>query len=169
MNRLLALLVCCSAVLLMGADEPKEFSPKDSGLKVKMPGEPKLVEQEDQGVKVKTWFVERNDGKEGFGVSISDIPGAATDEDADLQKRLDGARDGLLRAVNGKLIQETKLTFDKKYPGREVIGSLKDDGRIRSRYYLIKGRMYQVLVAGSKEFIESDEVKKYLQSFELTK
>jgi hypothetical protein len=40
---------------------------------------------------------------------------------------------------------------------------------IRDRAFLVKGRIYQVVVTGSKDFIESDEVQKYFQSFELAK
>jgi hypothetical protein len=81
MNRLVALLICGIAVPLMAADEPKDFSPKDSGLKVKMPGEPKFKEQDTNGTKLKIWFVERNVGKEAFLVLVSDTPGAEREDD----------------------------------------------------------------------------------------
>jgi hypothetical protein len=160
-------LLCCT-ILLLGADEPREFSPKDSGLKVMMPGEPKLGEAEQNGVKVKTWYLERKGGKEAFAVSVTELSKVPGDEDA-RQQRLDEAREGLLRAVKGKLEKETKLKYGDEFPGREVVVSVKGDVLIRDRAFLVKGRMYQVVVTGSKDFIESDEVQKYFQSFELVK
>jgi hypothetical protein len=75
----------------------------------------------------------------------------------------------MLRLDGHKLLKETKITLDKKYPGRELLISVKDDMRVLNRYYLVSGRMYQVMAVGNKEFLDSEEVKKYLQSFELTK
>jgi hypothetical protein len=169
MKRLFALLLCGLAVLSLRAGEPKEFSPKDSGLKVKIPGEPKFKEQETNGTKIKIWFVERNEGKEAFLVMVSEAPGAEREDNDDLQKRLDGARDAMLRLDGHKLMKEAKITIDKKYPGRELLISVKDDMRVLNRYYLVAGRMYQVMAVGNKEFLDSEDVKKYLASFELTK
>lgn len=170
MNRLLSLLVACSVTMVMAADEPKEFSPKDSGMKIQFPGTPKLIENDVSGIKVKNWVVERKNGAEAFGISVTSLPNTANDDKKMTEKRLDGSRDGFIKAVKGNLVQETKISLENKYSGREVLASM-NGGKvfILTRYYMVKGRIYQIMAFGNKEFIDSDEVKSFLDSFELTK
>ena len=168
MKRPLAVLICFSIALLMGADEPKEFSPTNGGFTIKMPGEPKLIEKDANGVKFKIWAIEQKDV--AFLVTTNDVPGSATESDEALQTRLDNGRDGFINGGNRKLIKETKIVLDEKYPGRDVIGTVPGTTSIiRDRFYLVKGRMYQVMIVGSKEFHDSDEAKDFFNSFKLVK
>lgn len=142
----------------------KPFAPKGEGFQVAMPGEPKLLEQDIMGLKLKMWIHEAGEG--GYAVAITDI-GKFPDEE--IEKRLDGARDGAVKNVNGKLIKETKIMLDKKYPGRQIDVSLpaQGDAMIRQRFYIADGRLYQVMSIGKKDWVETKESATMLDSLKI--
>jgi len=38
------------------------------------------------------------------------------------------------------------------------------EGKLRARFYLVKGRLYQLVAIGSAKWAKSDEVNKFLES-----
>jgi hypothetical protein len=146
------------------AQELKPFAPKGEGFQVAMPGEPKLLEQDIMGLKLKMWIYEAGDG--GYAVALTDIGKFPENE---IETRLDGARDGAVKNVNGKLIKETKIMLDKKYPGRQIDVSLpaQGDAMIRQRFYIVDGRLYQVMSIGKKEWVETKESAAMLDSLKI--
>jgi hypothetical protein len=82
-------------------------------------------------------------------------------------KMLDGARDGAVSSIQGKLLSELIISLDK-YPGREIRIEAPDGKHtIQTRIYLVKNRLYQVGVVTPKEGSFSEDVTKFLDSFKL--
>jgi hypothetical protein len=110
-----------------------------------------------------------NFGGIGYGVGYSDYPEEAVRK-SDPEKILDGARNGAVSNVNGKLVMETKITLEGN-PGRELIVDAKstqgEDLTIKSRLFLVKNRLYVVMAAAKKGKVAFSELDKFLQSFKL--
>jgi hypothetical protein len=85
----------------------------------------------------------------------------------DAGKMLDGARDGAVSNVSGKLLSESQIRL-QGYPGRELwIEADVDgqDGLARARIYLVGRRLYQILVAGPKNQFPNHDAERCLNSF----
>jgi hypothetical protein len=164
--------LCLAAALLLAADDantkPGDFAPKGGRFTVQMPGQPK-----EQTNKVNTaigpidvhLFVSAPDPNTAYIVGYSDYPEEMIKK-SDSQKILDGARDGAVKNVNGKLDSEKKITIDG-HPGRDFsIATEHFEGR--DRIYLVNNRLYQVMMVGSRDFVTSKDAEKFLDSFKLT-
>jgi len=80
---------------------------------------------------------------------------------------LDGARNGAVKNVQGKLLSEVPISLDN-YPGREIRIETSDGKHtIQTRIYLVKNRLYQVMIVTPKENSFSKDVTKFLDSFKL--
>ena len=104
----------------------------------------------------------RNDAL--FVVSYSDYP-AADLKTGGVEKRLDYARDGAVSSARGKLRSEKPIMLDAN-PGRDIV--IEKDGEIvvRTRIYLVKNRLYQVMTLGN---VPAKECATFLESFRLIK
>ncbi|NJR48229.1 MAG: hypothetical protein HC780_00450 [Leptolyngbyaceae cyanobacterium CSU_1_3] len=87
------------------------------------------------------------------------------------EKMLDGARDGAIGNVNGKLVSEAKVSINGA-PGRELVieakGKNGENGTVKARVFLVKNRLYQAMVVAPQAEVNSAEMDKFLQSFKLT-
>jgi hypothetical protein len=84
---------------------------------------------------------------------------------------LDGARDNVLKAMNGTLIKEKQITIDG-HPGRSLVLSMKQPGvpKLYSRIdmYMVDPIMYQVMyVSDKKASLDSKAITSYFKSFRL--
>jgi hypothetical protein len=121
------------------------------------------------GAELTMFGVESKDGMYGIGVADLPIPDGETA--AQIQDRLDGARDGAVRNINGTLTSSSSITLGKqKYPGREFHATITKPkvGQVRARVYLVGKRVYQVIVMGTNEYATSKEATAFLDSFRLT-
>jgi len=148
-------------------DEPEVFTSKEWKFKAKFPSKPKESSQKVAGVALTAYAVEGKDG--AYVVGVADLPIPAGETDKMIQDRLDGARDGAVKNVGGKLQDSKAITLDKKYPGREVSATIAQpkEGILRARVYLVGSRLYQVLVIGTKEHATSKEADAFLESFKV--
>jgi hypothetical protein len=164
----IAAAVVCGLVLAGGCKrELKDFTSAEGKFKVKMPGTPKESSQAVAGTNLKMYSVEERNG--GYMVAFSDVPMGANEPEAQIQSRLDGARDGMIRNVNGKLQSESKVTLQGKYPGRDVRADIPDKkGVLRCKFYLVDRRLYQVMVVGTPSFCDSSEANQFLDSLAVT-
>ena len=110
------------------------------------------------------------EGKDiAYAVAYSDYPEEMIRQ-SNPDQVLNGARDGMVSNVNGKLVLETKITLGK-YPGREVVVDLKldndIDGTVKSRMYLVENRMYQTQVITTKGAVSMQTISDFLDSFQL--
>jgi hypothetical protein len=160
--------------LLLGAaqeDLPagwKMVAPKDAGFSVTMPSAPM---EKKQQVKTATGTLTvilqiaegRNDSH--FVVSYCDFaPGDLKKGDVD--KRLDQARDGAVASAGGKKRSEEAIKLGS-HPGREIV--IEKDGEVvvKMRIYLVKNRLYQVMVLGNGPVFASKDAATFLDSFRL--
>src|SRR5207244_3119777 len=84
------------------------------------------------------------------------------------EKRLDNARDGAVTSAKGKLKAEKRITLDK-HPGRELHIEVEGKTAVRTRFYAVKNRLYQVLAVGTRELVFSKDTDRFLDSFKLTR
>jgi hypothetical protein len=134
-----------------------------------MPGSPKESQQTyptDAGDVVATLFIlELEGGSVAYLLGYNDYK-AELVASSDPQVMLDGARDGAVSNVSGKLISEKKITLDGN-PGRELKIEAPQDNVVFARVYMVKQRLYQALVVMPKSKLRDGEVKKFLGSFKL--
>lgn len=162
--------------LLLGAaqgDVPAKWKvvpSKEGRFRVAMPNTPtqtkKTVKTATGELTVTILAAEgRNDSL--FVVSYSDIPEADLKQGS-LAKRLAQARDGAVSNVGGKLREEKTIALDG-HPGRQIV--IEKDGSViaKMRIFLVKRRLYQVMVLGSASVFSSKEVEMFLDSFRLNK
>jgi hypothetical protein len=145
----------------------EEFTSTDYKFKVKFPGKPKQTERTELGIKVKMFSVEERDG--AYMVGVSDMPIPERESERQIQNRLDGARDGAIRNVNGKLKSSSPITLNGKYPGREFTATITKpiQGQTRARIYLVNRRLYQVMLVGTDSYATSPQATEFLNSFQL--
>jgi hypothetical protein len=82
----------------------------------------------------------------------------------EIEARLDGARDGMVNKVKGKLVSEGKITLTGGYPGREAVVRI-GDATLLVRIYLVNRRMYQLMVLAG----EGAEPATFFDSFKVLK
>ena len=171
MNATISLLLLSISLLFPGSQESawKTISPKDSGYSVAFPRSPKESTQPvhtDAG----TFQLHQTlytTSQCAFLAAYTDFASSIV-EPASVKKILDGARDGAIKSVNGKLIRERKLMI-AGYPGREFEVAVQMNMIYRERLFLVKDRFYQVVVVAPKNYEDQDEISKFLESFRLTK
>ena len=158
-------LAACSAA-------PKEFKSETGGFSVMTPVALQKTTQEvetSQGGKLDLHLFYGQDGDLGYFVSYCDYdPQVAKPSLA--ENMLDGARDGAVSNVNGKLVSETNITLGD-HPGREVIIEARAEDRppaiIKSRMFMVKNRLYQVTTVASRGRAGDKALDDFLQSFKL--
>lgn len=98
-------------------------------------------------------------------LSYNDFPPIAVAA-IDPERLFDSTRDGVVSGYKGKLLNETSIRLDGKYPGREI-QVLSGDGMhaMRSRMFMINNRLYQVAVALPKADLDSSTALNFLNSF----
>src|SRR5262249_33927006 len=148
----------CSALAthrpaLAGKAEWKEFTSKEGGFAVLLPGTPveqrQLVKTPVGSVDVHLFVVDPEGAPGAYVVGYSDFPEVALN-DGGAQKRLDNARDGAVAQVKGKLKSEKKIKL-KGVPGRELHIEVNDKTAVRLRLYVVQNRLYQVMSIGPRE------------------
>jgi hypothetical protein len=152
-------------------DEPKseKFSHKEGKFTVTVPKKP--VEQKQKlkteagELDVYMFVVDQKD--RGYITSYTDYPkGTVTNKNR--EKVLEGARDGSVKGVKGKLISDKKIKLGKMHDGYELQIQLPNKGvTIRSRIYLVGDRLYQVVALGPADFTKGKEVDAYFDSFKV--
>ena len=101
-----------------------------------------------------------------FMVTYVDVPDDVAK--ADPGPRLDRVRDAN-KGAEGKLISEKSTTIgEEKWPTREVVIE-KPTGFVRNRIVAAGPRLYQVMIQGPKEFVESKDADRFFDAFEVTK
>jgi len=171
----LLLFVACGLFFTIGCGkaEFKEYVSTAGKYKVQMPGTPKEETQNLKGpngenLSLSTATVTKRDG--GFAVMFSDLSIPAGESEEQTQMRLDVSREGALKTIKGKLIKETKIALDGKYPGRDIEAASPDGKQsVRMRIYYVGTRLYQVMLVGTPTSIASPDAAKFLDSFALTK
>src|SRR4051794_4724582 len=166
------LLIVPAGLVSAQDDDWTDFKPKNGKFTVKMPEKPKTLPTQDITYpggksKLNMFILEVDGGKGAYMVAYNDFPAELiTDDVADAA--LDGAQEGAVKNVKGKLLSSKKITLQKKYPGRDFTFEVANIGQARARVYLVEGRLYQTAVFGSEDLVKSADTKTFLDSFKVT-
>ena len=170
---LIFLLVACAPSL-----EFKKFKSETGNFSTRIPASIELLET-TQSVptgdpKIGALQIHSFDGAVNqiiYTIFYFDFPKGYADDPASWAPVLDGAREGWLQAASGKLqAQESQISLGN-YLGREAIVDAKSDSgqdvTIKARYYLVKNRIYQIMVSVPKGQAISPQMDDFLKSFAL--
>ncbi|HYV38196.1 MAG TPA: hypothetical protein VE988_21095 [Gemmataceae bacterium] len=142
----------------------QQYRTKDLNFRASFPANPKETSSQTGKVLVKGVMLDLNE--RAFAVLVSDIPGARHESEKMTESRLDSARDSI--TAKFKLEIEKKITIAVVLRGREILASNDNGIFVRSRIFLVNGRLYQVMVAGPRDFVTGADAEKFLDSFVLT-
>jgi hypothetical protein len=161
-----------SLPLLLGAGPSevpegwKTVESKGAGFKAIMPAEPMLRTQQVKtatGQLRVTLFVAEGKNDAVFAVSYTDYPEMDLKK-GPIEKRLDQARDGAVASAGGKLRSERAIKL-QGHSGRELVVEKNGEAVARMRIYLVKRRLYQVMVLGPAP---AKDAETFLASFDLS-
>ena len=168
----LLLILLLLTVWLPGcAPKPREFKSEAGGFAVTAPKtlQESTQDLELQSGKITLYLFSTQQDNIGYFVSYCDYP-PETMAHGDPEKMLDGSRDGALSNAKGKLLSETKITLEGN-PGRELVMEAADEsGRravIKGRLFMVKNRLYQVMVVAPRGQAGDKIIDDFLQSFKL--
>jgi hypothetical protein len=143
----------------------EEYVSEEGKFRVRMPAQPTLVRDPELPSNVKKVSLLQRSGS--YEVAWEDLPASDASDD----RRLDDACDGALKALQPKDVNQDvkrkEITLAGRYPGRELAVKTPDGKLVQDRMYLVKRRLYQVVVSGSKWWVESPASQKVLDSFEV--
>ncbi|MCL5275564.1 MAG: hypothetical protein M1434_12605 [Chloroflexi bacterium] len=166
-------LVCAFLLVACGGAAPswQDFSSDKGKFTVTMPATPKESSQsvDTAAGKIDLYLYTAQVGTSAYLVSFSDYPADMMSQ-ADPAKVLDGAMNGAVTNISGTILSSQDITLSGN-PGKDFSaeGKIKNpgDGSVRGRIYLVKNRLYQIIVVGMKDQIPTADADKYLQSFKL--
>jgi hypothetical protein len=76
----------------------------------------------------------------------------------------------MISNIKAKLTSASRTTLDGKYPGRNVEAELPDKkGILRARIYFVGQRLYQIVVLGKNQLVDSKDATKFLDSLVVTR
>jgi hypothetical protein len=165
------------AALLLAAqadaepDEWKTFTWEMGKCSVLLPGVPKLQRQTTKlpdGSSLDIYMQLVDKGNRAYILSYLDAPALAAASEEAIQKALDNGRDQAAANLRGKVVGDLKCKLGQ-FPGRELLIEVPQFGLYNARMYLVRGRLYQIVVLGPHEVAVSLESTRYLESFKLTK
>ena len=161
--------------LAVGCQKMEDYTSKEWGFRAKFPGKPQVKQQSQsvagQTIQFTMFMVESRNW--AYMVGVSDMPLPDGETQAQIQRRLDDARDGAVGNIGATLSSSSEITFQGKYPGREFAAKLPpipngpSDGQIRCRIYLVGKRMYQTMVLGTPKYVNDARATEFLNSFQL--
>ena len=87
----------------------------------------------------------------------------------DTRNAIQRSRDAIVKMANGPVKEEREIVVDG-YPGRYVMATIPAmNGLIRSQTVFADGRVYQINVVGTEQFVNSDTSDEVFESFRLEK
>jgi hypothetical protein len=154
-----------SSILLIsgcGTGGMEDFSP-DGKFKVSMPGNPMDNTRPVDGTIIKSWIID--EGSSGFGVSVIDL-GEEIPQDQ-IDQRLDLIAQDQAGGLDGQMNGKSATTLAGKYKGVSTEGTSRKIGIYKSRIYLVKTNVYQLLVMGKESRVNSADATKFLDSLQI--
>lgn len=147
----------------------RTFNVDDGGFSLAFPGDPKLQEttvDTEAGPIVARMYILEVSETLAYMCGFNDYPPGVLDPDP--ESVLDGARNGAVQNVGGRLKQEKKITVDG-HPGRELVIETPGGMVTYGRAYLVNGRLIQALVVMKSDAVDMRNVRAFLDSFRLRK
>lgn len=98
-------------------------------------------------------------------VGVTELPAEATGS-AQINKCLNGACDGAVKA-SGCVETARYSCSTGGFPGREISATVPGKGKMKSRLYLVRKKLYQITVVGVPSFVDGSYGQQFLKSFAL--
>ena len=162
------LLIMVTLLLVTTAEAQwRTFTPPQGGFSVSFPSEPTSdtsVEIPAPGLRIVTHSFEVDTDDHTFSVAYNDLPES-------LQRRapsalLDGGVKGAVANIHGRLLQHSEISLGA-YPGREFRAQAHDGLVMHARLFVVRHRVYHVLVVSKNDKAFRAEVFSFLESFRL--
>src|SRR5262249_55091774 len=95
------------------------------------------------------------------------MPGPTAADDAD--DVLKAAAKGQFSGMGGELKKTNSIKLGDKHPGLECEGTVPfgANGTAKSRIFLVRDNMYQLLALAQKDCVDSAETKRFVESFKM--
>jgi hypothetical protein len=156
--------------LFIGGDKLapfKDFRSSEGAFNILMPGTPKTQNQtlETPVGKVPMTMYMSGSGSAGCAVAFADYPQQIIDS-TDPQKLLEGAKNGAISNVNGKLVSETKVSFNG-LPARDVVIEVPGKAFITARFILAGPRFYELMLIAPKAKGHEQDISQFFNSFKI--
>ena len=168
------LMLVISMAACSPAPEPKEFKSAAGRFSVMSP---LVLKETTQSIdtttagKITFYVFWGKQGDRECAVSYGDYPESIIQKISP-QVILDGARNGMVSNINGKLISETKIALEGN-PGREllidVLAGKGQEMTLKTRIFLVKNRLFQIMWLAPKGRASIIEMDAFLQSLKLLK
>jgi hypothetical protein len=173
MRRLVLLIIPLLLAVGLAAcsPQPQEFKSESGRFSVMTPVPLKETTQEleSESGKIKLYLFTGQDGNIGYFISYCDYPPEVAKPER-AEAMLDGARNGAVSNARGKLAGETRVSLGDN-PGREVVieavGPQEWAIVIKGRLFMVKNRLYQIMVVSPRGRAGAAEYDAFLQSFKL--
>ncbi len=152
-----------------GPPDGTTVSPPDRSFSIQFPAAPteKVEKNKTAGstIEIKTYWLAPAGGNPGFFLSYSArLAGSAPAPPPD--SHLEQAKKAVLATTQGRLVSEKKITLGS-HPGLELHIAAPMNSQLRTRIYVVQGRLYQVFVVGSPRQMQQPAVERFLNSFKL--
>lgn len=145
------------------------FSSKDDGFEVRFPVAPKkdtFDAPNPLGGTIPNVMYMAEQGDQALGVNVTTLPASALPE-FDVDKGLDGGRDGMINNIGGTILSEKHVDF-ARHPARAIAAKAKNgaiDMRIEARLFFVSPRLYQLISVS--DAAAPSPAKKFFDSFAL--
>jgi len=159
-------IISCAAVFAFAfaaqADNTK-VEPKEGKCEIVFPGKP----TEKPGDKSLQIIMETLEGKGALMLQYNDMPNKIPTDNAEAVKKiLDGGQGGLTQALKGKILKSEDGKFGD-HPSRDIDMEVPMLGVYRVKFIFTGDKFYQVTAAGPKDYVNGEEVKKFMESFKI--
>ena len=144
-----------------------EYKPEGVGYSVEMPAEWSVKTEEIPTAigTLKAYTASVNAGQRAFMTMYITYPEEGI-RGRPVTTILDGARDGAVSNVKGKLRKEERLTISN-VPARQIIIDAPSNVVVVGRYLMLNNTLVQALVAGLKNIENDADTKRFLGSLKL--
>ncbi len=148
-------------------EEFKPYRSDEGRFSILLPDEPEREIQKVDAPIGTLEFIIYQAGSERMGcvVGYVDYPQKMF-ENVDIKKMLDGARNGVVEKVNGKLKYEKVLDFHGN-TAREFEIKVPEKATIKARVILIGNRLYHLMAVSASKKVLDKNCPKYFDSFKV--
>ena len=148
----------------------REFAPEEGRFSILVPRTPRKTTEttETQIGTIDTHLFIVTHGDFTYLMVYNDFPRRLISS-SDSRVMLDGARDGAVESLSGRLLSEHSISING-YPGRELRIKVSDGpytSIAQVRIYLVGNRLYQIYAIAPETRASSPDMTKFLDSFKL--
>jgi hypothetical protein len=152
------------------AAEWKEVISKEDGFQALMPGTPRLEQQTQESpagnMEMHKFSVQPKDKKELFMVVSFRFSGVVSRNLGGKEKLLELGRQDILKASQGQIKSEKRIDLNG-CPGLEIEVLPLKGAIVKARIFATENRLFEVCVHVPQFRLESQDIQKFLDSFQL--